>query len=181
MDCFQRRSGTSELKLSFGAVLIIILVLVVTAMMSFFWVLLTPRWSFTIATNKTLYAAGEVVQITVTLKNMGYIPQSITSGITSRARGLTSPIIVWVEEDNAQAWFAPSNVQTIQTTFTITPDQSLTGAFVWGGSWYDQKSYPGKYYVIAGIPNAQIVEISDVYAASGRQFYAYTEINITAV
>jgi hypothetical protein len=154
--------------------LIIILVLVIAALTSFFWILLTPRWSFTIATNKTAYAIGEDVQITVTLKNTGYIPQSITSGVAS-------PIIVWIDEDTAQVWYAPYNVQINQTTFTISPDQPLTRTFVWNQSWYNREIYPGTYYVRAAIPNADIFDISDVGTSSGRQFYARIEINITAV
>ena len=154
--------------------MIITLVLVMTAIMSFFWILLTPRWSFTIATSKTSYANGEDVQITVTLKNAGYIPQSITSAITS-------PVVVTVKRDGAFVWYAPRVFQINQTTFTIAPDQPLTRAFVWNQSWNDQKSYPGEYFIIAAIPNPKIVEISDVDSVSGRQFYAFTWINITAV
>ena len=51
---FSTKDRENELKLSFGGVLIIILVLVVGVMLSFFFVLLTPRWSFTIATNKAV-------------------------------------------------------------------------------------------------------------------------------
>jgi hypothetical protein len=163
----------SELKLSVGWVLIIILFLVVAVTLSFFWVVLTPRWSFTVATNKAVYAIGEDVQITVTLKNMGYIPQSITSAVAS-------PVIVWVDQESAQAWYAPYNVQIDQTTFTIASDQSLTRTFTWNQSWYNQVRYPGQYRVRAAIPNAGIVGISDVGDSSGRQFYAYTAINITS-
>jgi plastocyanin domain-containing protein len=162
------------MRLSFGMVLIIILVLVVACLLSFFWVLLTPRWSFTIVTSKISYANGEDVQITVTLKNMGYIPQSITSAITS-------PVVVTVKKDGAFVWYAPRDFQINQTTFTIAPNQPLIRVFVWNQSWNDQKSYTGEYFIIAAIPNPKIVEISDVDTGSGRQFYTFTEINLTAV
>jgi hypothetical protein len=162
------------LKLSFGGVLIIILVLVVGVMLSFFFVLLTPRWSFTIATNKAVYAIGEDVQITVTLKNAGCLPQSITSAFTD-------PVIISVEEFGAQAWFAPSSVQTNQTTFTVAPDQSLTRTFVWNGSWRNQERHSGTYSIKAVIPSANAVSMSDVDTDEGRQFYAHIGIDITSV
>ena len=171
---FSTKDRENELKLSFGGVLIIILVLVVGVMLSFFFVLLTPRWSFTIATNKAVYAIGEDVQITVTLKNMGCLPQSITSAFTD-------PVIVSVEEGGAQAWFAPSSVQTNQTTFTIAPDQSLTRTFVWNGSWGNQERHSGRYSVKAAIPSANAVSMSDVDSEEGRQFYAHIGIDITSV
>lgn len=162
------------MKLSVGWVLIIILFLVVAVMLSFFWVVLTPRWSFTVAANKAVYAIGEDVQITVTLKNMGYIPQSITSAVAN-------PVIVWVDgEGGDQKWYAPYHIPIDQTTFTIASDQSLTRTFTWNQSWYNQVRYPGQYRVRAAIPNAGIVGISDVGDSSGRQFYAYTAINITS-
>jgi len=147
----------------------LILVLVVGVTLSFFWILLTPRWSFTIATNKAVYAIGEEVQITATLKNTGYIPQTITSGFTSL-------VIVWVERlpDDVQVWYAPSHVQTNQTTFMIDPEQSLTRTFIWNGSWVNQVRYSFK----AAIPSANAVRMSDVDTEEGRQFYAQIEINI---
>lgn len=173
ISSLQRRSGTDKLKLSFGAVLIIALILVVSAMLSFFWVLLTPRWSFTIATNKAVYVLDENVQITVTLKNTGYLSQSVTSGVTD-------PVIVSVEEFSAQAWWAPDDIQINQTTFTIAPNQSLTRVFIWDGYWWNHERHAGTYTVKATIPNAQIHEISDVDSPGGRQFYAYTAIDITS-
>lgn len=161
------------MKLSFGAILIIVLILVASAMLSFFWVLLTPRWLFTIATDKADYAIGENVQITVTLRNTGYLPQSVISAVTG-------PVIVSVEEFSAQVWWAPADIKINQTTFTLTPNQFLVRTFVWNGSRWSQERHPGTYTVKAMIPNAQIHAISDVDTEDGRQFYAYTTINITS-
>ena len=171
---FSAKDRENQLKLSFGGVLIIILVLLMGVTLSFFYVLLTPRWSFTIATNKAVYSIGEDIQITVSLKNIGYLHQSITTAFTS-------PIIVWIEEGGAQAWYAPSNVQTNQTTFTTVPDQSLTRTFVWNGSWQNQERHSGIYSVKAAIPSASAFAMSDVDTEHGRQFYAHIVINITAV
>jgi hypothetical protein len=171
---FSTKDRENKLKLSFGAVLIVILVLVLGVMLSFFWVLLTPKWSFTIATNKAFYSIGEDVQITVSLKNMGYLPQSITTAFTS-------PIIVSVEQYSAQAWFAPPHVEISQTTFTLAPDQSLTRTFVWNGSGQNQERHSGIYSVKAAISSASAVAMSDVDTEHGRQFYAHIAINITAV
>ena len=171
---FSTKDREYGLKLPFGGVLLIILVLVVGVTLSFFFVLLTPRWSFTITTDKAVYAIGETVQITVTLKNTGCLPQSITSAFTD-------PVIVSVEEGGAQAWFAPSSVQTNQTTFTIAPDQSLTRTFVWNGSWGNQERHSGRYSVKAAIPSANAVSMSDVDSEEGRQFYAHIGIDITSV
>jgi hypothetical protein len=172
---FSTKDRENQLKLSFGGVLIIILVLVVSVTLSFFFVLLTPRWSFTVATSKAVYAIGEDVEITVTLKNMGYLSRSIASAFTH-------PVIVWVkEEGGAQAWYAPSSVQANQTTFTLAAGQSLTRTFVWNGSYYDDLRLPGNYSVHAAIPNANNARMSDVGTEEGRQFYAHIIIDITSV
>jgi hypothetical protein len=164
-----------KLKLSFGAVLIIIFIIIVVSLTSFLWVLLTPRWSFTVTTNKAVYANGEDIQITVILKNTGYLRQSITTAFTS-------PIIVLVENQfSAQAWFAPPDVQTGQTTFTLSPDQSLIRTFVWNGSWWNQERHPGVCTVKAAIAKANDLRMSDVGDEEGRQFYAHVAISITAV
>ena len=164
------------MRLSFGLVLIIILVLVVGCLLSFFWILLTPRWSFTIATNKTVYAIGENVQITVTLRNTGYLPQSITSAISD-------PVVVTADSFNALAWAAPWDVQISQTSYTIAPDQPLIRVFVNGtshGITIKRDSLENTISMPV-IPNAHIDEIGDIYFGSDQQFSAYTEINITAV
>jgi hypothetical protein len=143
-------------------------------MISFFWILLTPRWSFTIATNKTVYAIGEDVQITVTLKNTGYIPQTITSANPD-------PVVVKAESSGSLVWVSPRYFQIDQASFTIAPDQPLIRSFVWNQTWYynQEGARSGRYYIMAIIPNANINEIGHILTGSDQQFHTYTEINIT--
>jgi heme/copper-type cytochrome/quinol oxidase subunit 4 len=37
------------------------------------WVIVTPRWSFSVSTDKNTYRLGEEVKITASLKNLGFI------------------------------------------------------------------------------------------------------------
>lgn len=46
------------------------------------WTIVTPRWSFIVSTDKSNYRLGEPVRITASLKNMGFITHSFTSGVS---------------------------------------------------------------------------------------------------
>jgi hypothetical protein len=71
----ERFSGKKLLFLTLG------LVLLSSGVTHVVWVVATPRWSFSVSTDKSTYALGEPVQITVTLENHGYIPQTFTSAM----------------------------------------------------------------------------------------------------
>lgn len=162
------------MKISFGRLLIMLLILILASMIYGFWLILTPRWSFTVTTNKTDYALGEDVRITVTLKNTGLIPQSMTSPVAD-------PVMLWIEfasAPGAYAWF--SDVHKNLATFTIAPGQALTRVFIWNQTWWDKTNYPGAYFVQAAIPEPSLDDVNTVTIGYGRQFYAYSEINITA-
>jgi len=151
-----------------------LLILILASMIYGFWLILTPRWSFTVTTNKTDYALGEDVRITVTLKNTGLIPQSMTSPVAD-------PVMLWIEfasAPGAYAWF--SDVHKNLATFTIAPGQALTRVFIWNQTWWDKTNYPGAYFVQAAIPEPSLDDVNTVTIGYGRQFYAYSEINITA-
>lgn len=144
------------------------------------WAVVTPKWSFSVTTDKSTYELGENVQITVTLKNLGFLGQSFTSS-------LSDPVVVWVEivhEDptlTTLAWYSPYH--PVATEFTIAPHQSLERNFTWNQTWTinlwalnGQTRMPGKYIIQAFIPNAQ--EDWPLLAPSHSLFTAYTTISI---
>lgn len=171
------------MKLSFGMILIIILILIVASMLSFFWLVLTPSWSFTVVTDKTGYTSRENIQIAVTLKNTGYIPQTITSGFAD-------PIAIWVRldtvtnGDNPDVWDSarpPLSVHVVNTVFAVSPDKPLIRTFEFNQSYIDQiyKSKPYLLFFNAVIPKADINGTSSVMQPDYQLFYAYTEITVT--
>jgi len=143
------------------------------------WAIVTPKWSFSVTTDKSTYSLGESVQITVTLKNVGFIDQSFTSS-------LSDPVAVSVEivhEDptvRTQAWYSPYHPNP--TKFTIAPHQSLERNFTWNQTWTTnlwalngQTRMLGKYIIQAFIPN---VQEDWPLTLSNRLFTAYTTISI---
>lgn len=122
------------------------------------WIVGTPKWSFVVSTDKSAYMQDETVQITVTLKNLGYIPHCFPS--------YTSPPII-VEIWNAdltvgsppepalQVWYSVF-VYKHQTTFTISPGQSFIRTFAWNQTdiQYPVPIGPGTYIVNAYVPDS---------------------------
>jgi len=116
----------------------------------------TPKWSFTVSTDKSTYMQNETIHITVTLKNLGYIPHSFSSNVDP-------PILVGVwttdfygsyPEKGLQVWY---NVFVIknQTSFTISPGESFTRTFAWNQtySYFSGQVGPRTYIVSAFVPD----------------------------
>jgi len=92
----------------------------------------TPKWSFMVSTDKSTYMQNETIQITVTVKNLGYIPHSFLSN--------TDPLILvgaWTAdfygsspEQGVQVWYSVFVFKN-QTSVTISPGQSFTRMFEW--------------------------------------------------
>jgi hypothetical protein len=173
------------MKFTFGMVLIIVLALIVASTLSFFWLVLTPHWSFTIVTNKPSYTSTENIQITVTLKNVGYITQTITSGFSD-------PVGVWIEwtsadysGENPDVWDSsrpPYGIHIANTTFTILPDKTLTRTFEFDQSLLES-SYRSKPYMLrinAAIPKTDRYATSDIIETEYQLFYAYARVNVTS-
>ena len=141
------------------------------------WTVIIPNWSFAVATSKSTYELGESVQITVSLKNLGFISHSFTSGISE-------PIVVsisYVYEENptitTQVWFSP--FQNNKTEFPILPQQSLERTFTWNQTNIyqpEKKIESGTYLIEALIPCAD----SDMPVGVDNLFWAWILMNITA-
>lgn len=124
----------------------------------------TPNWSFTIATDKSTYELGEPVQINVTLKNLGLITHSFKSATKD-------PVVVQIllkrlnNPFSLEVWY--SNPYHEATEFTIPSHQSLERTFTWNQTnrsnpWFsNQTEIPGTYTIRAIIPNPQTEFVLD--------------------
>jgi hypothetical protein len=186
------------MRISFGTVLILILILTYASLISFFGVLLTSRWEFTVSTNKTDYAVGEEVQITMSLKNTGYLPQSIASAVPN-------PAIILIKrvpragysngyggqyENKPVIWCFPyplTSLELNQTMFTIAANHSLIRTFIWNQSWFESYNVTGwfvagGYQLHAIIPQANVSDIVweiTTENPQALQFSASTEFNVS--
>ncbi len=136
------------------------------------WVIVTPRWVFSVTTDKSTYELGENMQITVTLQNLGFIAHSFRSS-------LSDPVWISVEYKRpgtipTQVWY--SHYHENITEFSIKPKESLERTFVWNqthevnlGIWNGEEIKPGTYRVVARIPKDECYNL----------FFARTSINIT--
>jgi hypothetical protein len=166
-------SKKKALLLTFG---VIIISITVTHSV---WTIVTPRWSFSVTTDKNTYKLGEEVKITVSLKNLGFI----THSFKSRA---IEPAYIFIEYQYGEnpthrypVWGTP--VHESLTEFSIKPNQSLERNFVWNQTKsinieFGEEIEPGGYYIKACIPSADFTMPFAVY----NLFWAWTSINITS-
>jgi len=130
--------------------------------------LVSPRWSFSVTTDKTAYRFGENVFITVFLENVGLLTQSFESSISD-------PVVVSIQKEGSQVWYSQFHFNT--THFSLGSREKIERNFVWNQSsiysWVGIE--PGAYYVIAFIPKGEL--ISDI---SDWLFRASTTIDITS-
>ena len=143
------------------------------------WTMVTPRWSFSVVTDKSTYRLGEDVKITVSLKNLGFITHSFKSRVIDA-------VVVGIEYQYTenptltyQVWYSPfyENI----TEFAIKPNQSLERNFIWNQTksiniQFGEEVEPGSYYVEAFIPSAD----STMPLSVDNLFWATTEISITS-
>ncbi len=174
---------TSEGKLNGKKILLLTLsiTLISITATSSVWTLITPNWSFSVATDKSSYKLGEDVKITITLKNAGYITHSFKSAVSN-------PILVSVEyqySDNPtqtyQVWYSPFHRS--MTEFSVGPNESLERTFIWNQTntanpWFWNQTYTsGTYEIVAWIQDAKAeIEIPGAHTL----FIAYTSINVTS-
>jgi ABC-type multidrug transport system fused ATPase/permease subunit len=140
------------------------------------WFVLAPNWVFGLSTDKSSYTLGERVQITVTLENHGFVPQSITSPTTN-------PVVVAVYARaltvTTQMWYSPYLLN--ETSFSISPGQPLVRTFVWNQTsssnpeFWNTTYMAGPYLIEAFIPKSRVD-----FDVSSRLFNAYVYINVTA-
>ena len=139
------------------------------------WIIITPKWSFSVSTDKSTYMLGETVMISVSLKNMGFITHSFKSKVTN-------PVEITIERpygDNPtvrkQVWYSPYQLK--ETEFSVEPNRILQRNFLWNQTDIhspEEDIESGTYYIIALIPDAQHV------GWQSKLFYTYTMINITS-
>ena len=147
-------------------------VVAITSVLSV-WAITTPKWSFSVTTDKSTYELGESVQITATLKNLGFIEHSFKSAVDV-------PFVVSVEMDGSR-WLSPYHPDA--TEFTVPPHQSLERTFNWNQTWtrkpwwQNQTYVPGTYTIVAFTPKVE--EGWTSITSHPRFFTAYTSINIT--
>lgn len=164
-------------KLLLGLTLLVVVALAIYAT----WSVLTPSWSFEITTDKPVYTLGENVQITVTLKNKGYVSHSFTAAVDN-------PVLVSIEYVNPnnptvkyQVWYTP--YQKSETTFTVSPNQPFTRTCTWnqtdiqGWQFWNTTYMAGTYYIEAFIPKK---EESFPIISDHALFLAWVYINVTA-
>jgi len=111
------------------------------------WTIITPRWSFSLSTDKSTYAIGENVRITASLENLGFITHSFKSSIRE-------PVVIMITRwgYSRQVWFSPFHFE--ETEFTIPSHQSLERTFIWNQTNIhhpEEKIEPGRYYIRAWI------------------------------
>ena len=159
-------SGKKFLLLTFGVMIIS------TTVTHSVWTIVTPRWSFSVSTDKPTYRLGENVQITVSLENIGFITHSFKSS-------LSDPVVVSIETYGLgpQVWYSPYHFN--RTEFTIPSHESLERTFIWNQTnihFPEEENEPDTYVVWAFIPKGEFL---DPHVA-GTLFCAYTKINITS-
>jgi hypothetical protein len=145
------------------------------------WTIITPKWSFSVATDKSTYILGENVKIATSLWNLGFITHLFRSS-------LSDPIVVSVEYQHTenptetyQVWYSPYHQKTAE--FSIGPNQSLERNFIWNQTntsnpWFwDEPYMVGTYQVFAWIQDAE-AEIP--VRGAHTLFIAYTSFNVTS-
>jgi len=142
------------------------------------WVIITPKWSFSVTTDKSSYKIGENIGITVSLRNMGYITHSFESSISN-------PVLVSIEYQHTenptstvQVWYSP--FETEVTEFSVGPNSFLERQFTWNQTstvnlWLNEEIEPGIYWIEAFIPR-----VASVHVSSSPLFHAAETINITS-
>lgn len=170
----EKLSGKKMLLLTFS------IVVIGMAFTESTWVIITPKWAFSVTTDKSTYVLYENVTITVSLKNLGFITHSFRSL-------LSDPVLLSIEFQPTQnptvtyqVWYSPFHRNI--TEFSIGPNGSLERTFVWNQTnianpWFWNQTYmPGTYQIKAYIPDAG----KDAIVMGQHLFRAYTTINITS-
>jgi len=149
------------------------------------WAIITPSWSFSVATDKSTYRLGEDVKITASLKNTGYITHSFKSLVNN-------PVLITVfwhrgpyDWPGQSVWWNHPWEENI-TEFSVLPSQALERDFVWNQtnilglihpyfSW-NQTYMPGTYTIEAFVPEPEAEVLSQSYAL----FITSVDINVTS-
>jgi hypothetical protein len=168
----------------FGGKKVLVLTLGVMLVSTLFthlvWTITTPKWSFSVSTDKATYRLGEDVIIMTSLRNMGFIAHSFKS-LSDK------PVIVRVEYIEFryygyEVWYSPPGydfwaVDQSMTEFSVGPNETLERNFSWNqtntsnpGFW-NQTYMSGTYRITAIIPSERVLE---------NLFLAWTSINVAS-
>jgi len=135
------------------------------------WTVVTPRWSFSVSTDRSTYSLGENVKIIASLENLGFITHSFKSSIKD-------PVVVSITKAYSmrELWYSPFHFE--ETEFTISSHQSLERTFIWNQTniYHPQeKIEPGTYII-----SVFIESVTSDMPSWDPIFSAGTRINITA-
>lgn len=140
-----------------------------------------PNWSFAVMTDRSSYTVGANVQITVTLQNRAYLPQSITSSINCS-------LIVWVETFgdyfDIKVWYIP--YQYGETKLSARSGESIIRTYIWNTTDIADPFRRDRlierdlvtYRIWASLPQKGPLESVD--PESDTPFRAWVNINVTA-
>jgi hypothetical protein len=140
------------------------------------WAVVTPRWSFVVSTDKTMYRPGEPLAITVSLKNNGLISHSFKSA-------LSNPVFISIEYQYSpnipflhQVYYSPFSEAV--TAFAVEPGETLERSFSWNQTDIyspEQEIEQGRYWIHAAIPRetAETIGFDNIFSA-------WTTLNITS-
>jgi len=139
------------------------------------WVVTTPKWAFSVSTDKSTYELGENVNITVIIRNLGFITHSFKSRVSDLV--VVSIDYQHISSAMIQVWYNPFHYNV--TEFSVMPSQSLERSFIWNQSnihLEEEEAEPGKYYIYAFVPRAD----STAPLRRDNLFWAWTSMNITS-
>jgi len=162
-------SRIKVLLLTFGVLIIS------TAATQSFWIIVTPSWSFSVTTDKSIYKFDEHVKITVSLRNTGFITHSFESGVPEPV--IVSVDLVRVDFFTSQVWYSAYH-EGVAQVFSLEPNGLLERNFVWNQTNIylpDKEIELGTYAVEAFIPRT---DSSAVWY--DPLFRAWARIDITA-
>jgi len=167
VDFFVRNGRLSVKKVLILTLTIMVIAATVTHSV---WTVVTPRWSFSVSTDKSTYSPGENVKITASLENLGFITHSFKSSIREL---VVITITRWGY--SRQVWFSPFHFE--EREFTISPHQSLERTFIWNQTNIhhpEEKIESGTYII-----SAFIESVTSDMPSWDPIFSAGTRINIT--
>lgn len=139
--------GKGKLSVKKVLLLTFVMMVIATTVTHSVWTYVTPRWSFSVSTDKSTYTLGENVKITASLENLGFITHSFKSSIRD-------PVVVSITKAYSmrQLWFSPFHFE--ETEFTIAPHQYLKRTVIWNQTNIlhpEEKNEPGTYIISAFI------------------------------
>ncbi len=147
-------------------VLTVGVILIATLFTHSVWMITSPKWSFSVSTDKPTYRLGELVTITASLRNEGLISHYFISVASD-------PVLFTILGPDGRDWQGPYHENI--TTFSLSASQTLERTFTWNQSYV-----PGTYQIVVSIPDAEAGDTPyGLYPPNPALFWTRTSINIT--